>query len=516
MEAEAVLEAFHDSIGYLLALQQTASSMYFSHKEHKEFLALSSFFQLCQQTNLNEWLEQSYQYPGKEPVDPNLLTRAEKGDFSSSIVSSNEQAAFRNLFRMVRAGKIAEAYEYCLHVLQRPWLAIVIQPALEANNENKGLWKATLTSIACSGEKWQRAFYGALVGDLVSVQAVSEHPLDQLWACVNAQNLDAFAVDCCTFEGLYAQVCAQFMKKDWNGIQTSFERFVKSKDTLDLEMAIVALMGFNLAADPFWEHFISLWLASSDQTQIESTIHKLPYISLIKNSTLQQQVLAEVLFEECLSLDRTNIFRISTNCKKYCPLSFEPALQLMFQKVLSEEDLDSVLLYNLTHFTSFPLLSADRFALELTAALSRKFLISQNITLLKSLITSIDPKDLLKYENTLIRELACYMHLVRVLLVYDQWREELLKEPQVSESSQGFERILWERQHAHWKQEISTVASMAHQAYQAAISIGWLNPADLHYKNMLLLSEDQREDELEKARSIGISLMDSIMRNVCK
>lgn len=537
--------SFHDAVrlksNNVAALQQVASTLNFSTKDekHKDFLSmLSHFYQLLLMAdgdgrNLKKWLEESYEYPGKEPVDPGLLARADRNEQSHSV-ASNEQAAYRNLYHMVRAGKLVEAYDYCLHVLQRSWLAIVIQPAIsdkEHNNnvknsrnnnmndlnDGRSLWKATLTSIACSGEKWQRAFYGALVGDLPSVQAVSEHPLDLLWAYVNSNNLDAFrAPDVSHFCGFYAQICACLFKKNFSQLQSCFDTFIGAKEVLDLEVVVVALMGAGLqiSFDTFWQNFISLWLASSEEAHVECTIYKFPFVALIKDHVIQERVLSEVLFEECLTLDRSEIFRVSTNCKKYCPLSFESALQLMFQRALGERDLDASMLQNLTHFTAFPLLAVDRFALELTAAISRRFLVSQNIALLKSLISSVDPKDLLRYENPLVRELACYTHLVRVLLVYDEWREELLKQPSVREASQGFERILWERQHAHWQHEMATLADMVRQAYAAATSIGWLELAELKAKDLLLTSESQREAELAEAHDAGSVLMHSIMRNI--
>ena len=530
-----LFEAFHDAVSIgtnnTTALQQTASTVYFSNKDDKNFLHLANFFQLCQLVNtstaedgaslLKRWLEESYEYKGKEPVDLSLLSRAEKGEQS---YLENEQAAYRNLFHLIRAGKLIEAYEYCLHVLQRPWLAIVMQPAImsgksenKENAESKGLWRATLTSMACTGDKWQKAFYGALASDLPSVQPVIEHPLDSLWACANSNNVDVFYANSHTFEGFYAQVCVSVATKNWTRAQSAFETFIKSKTVLDSEAFIAALMGVHLAADSFWEVFISLWLASSEDTKVEETIYKLPYVALVKDQMLQQKMLAEVLYEECLPLDRTEIFRISTNCKKYCSSSHEPALQLMFQRALAEADLDAHLLLNLMHFTSFPLLTVDRFALELVLALCRKFLLTQNIASLKALVGSINANDLLRPENPLVRELACYSHLTRVLLVYEQWREEMLKEPKVRESSQGFERILWERQHAHWEQEIAGIAEMVHQAYQEATSIGWLDSSALNAHNMLLLtSEAQRDVELGEVYKIGTALMDSIMHNVGK
>ena len=419
------------------------------------------------------------------------------------------------------------------------------------------LWRATLTSnlsIKGLGNSWQRAFYGSLTGDFASVEQVLDPSdyLGQLWNLVNSAvnqmqtSKVHFSVDeeiDTTFSKLSAIIANALVYRDFDRILRSIYNFLARKDSvLDVEAVAVIHILIPLVPiakdigglfDSIISMFINIWMGMSARTNIKDTILKFPYIALVKDQSHQQLLLSQVLFEECLSLDKEEIFRIKTNCKKYFPHNFESSLQLMFQKTISQVE-EPRLLLNLVHFTLYPLLLVQRhqskqythpdlFTLEIVVALTRRFLATEQLVYYKSLLSAIDDStESLDPESALVREYACYSHLLKLLQSYDEWNDELLKEPKINTGAEGFERILWERQHAHWKQQVDKLNNHVKKVHRRTIDVSdgieWMDQqAIINLPTQLFLTtQDERQREAEVARSMGISIMQSIIENISK
>ena len=554
-----LMERFQDPIitRSVSLLSSVVSSLCLSNpsepiwKNLKNILTLLSYQESITLLDLKNWLESSYEYHGRNPVD---LTASEKD-------LKNEQTIYQNLFYMTRSGRLNEAMVYAQEVLKRPWLAIVISPALLLEAENSvdmSLWKTTLTSslsLNGGGNLWQRGFYGALSGDIPSVEAIldSSDYLGGLWNLVNSAvkshqtsriffHTEEGGIE--TFDKLLAVIAHSLLYQDFDGILKSIYSFLTLKEEGTLDLGIVAIIHTLIpllpivksTIDPIISKFIDLWMGRSTLVNIRDTILKFPYIALVKDQAQQQSLLSHVLFEECLSLDREEIFRVKTNCKKYFPHNFESTLQLMLQRALSQVD-DPRLLLNLVYFTLFPLLlvhrqsnqgtksypQSDLFTLELVVALARKFLASEQLSYYKSLLGAVDDStDSLDPDNAFVREYACYIHLLKLLLVYEDWNNELLKEPKVNPEAEGFERILWERQHAHWKHQVDALKDNVKHVYKHTFNISegieWMDQqAIINYPaHPLLTTENERQREAQEARSVGKSIMQSILENISK
>ena len=521
-------------------------------KNLKNILTLLSSQETITLLDLKNWLESSHEYLGRKSVD---LTASEDD-------TKNEQIIYQNLFFMARSGRLNEAMDYSQEVLKRPWLAIVISPALPSSSDNladMSLWRATLTSglsLRDVGNSWQRGFYGALTGDVPSVEAILDPSdyLGKLWNLVNSavksnqtsKVVFNFGEEIDTFNKLLATIAHSLVYQDFNRILKSINSFLDLKEggTLDLEAAatihfLIPLLSFmkeTFLIDSIIIKFIGLWMEKSTKINIRDTILKFPYIAIVKDQSRQQSLLSNILFEECLSLDKEEIFRVKTNCKRHFPHNFDSSLQLTFQRALSQID-DPRLLLNLVNFTLFPLLQvrrhpaqttksysqSDFFTLELVVALARRFLASEQLTFYKNLLSEVDDStDSLDPDNALVREYACYSHLLKLLLAYDEWNNAMLKEPKVNPEAEGFERILWERQHAHWKNHFDALKGNVKHVYERTVNISedveWMDQRYVinYPAHPLLTTENERQREAQEARSVGKSILQSILENISK
>lgn len=148
-------------------------------------------------------------------VDPDAPTRQRKRLDDRDL--EYERTMLRALFKHVRAGEFAEAAELCRQsgdlwrVASMQGLVEHSDPRLDGTlalgeeavvegNPRKALWRRMCYAIAKepSIDPYERAFYGALCGDVASVQPVCDSWDDHLWAHYNAlsqRRLESFLRD---------------------------------------------------------------------------------------------------------------------------------------------------------------------------------------------------------------------------------------------------------------------------------------------------------------------------------
>lgn len=125
-----------------------------------------------------------------------------------------EKALVRSLFEYVRAGELDMALDLCAQTSQS-WRAASLRGAIfyhdpsisepsegvdgPLGNRSRSAWRriARKAALNVSLDRYERAMYGALCGDLSSVLAVSESWEERLWSYVNArfeQQLEQLAI----------------------------------------------------------------------------------------------------------------------------------------------------------------------------------------------------------------------------------------------------------------------------------------------------------------------------------
>jgi nuclear pore complex protein Nup107 len=139
-------------------------------------------------------------------LDPDATSRQKKLLISDDMVYFFLSKEFEHnlnwtIFQYIRRGKLDEALELCQDCNQ-PWKAATLMggifhgdPLIDAEkdgmhggNQNRSLWKAACYALAneTSIEKYERAIYGALAGDVNTVLPACKTFEDVLWAYFSA------------------------------------------------------------------------------------------------------------------------------------------------------------------------------------------------------------------------------------------------------------------------------------------------------------------------------------------
>ena len=139
-------------------------------------------------------------------LDPDSTTRQEKQLVAEDLIF--EQQLNKTIFNFIRRGRLMEAVEFCKDSQQFYKAATLmgglvhydpldkssddvfgsaVEAELSSGNQNKSLWKAVCYQLASDNrvDRYERAVYGSLAGDVTSVLPACKSWQDYLWAFYN-------------------------------------------------------------------------------------------------------------------------------------------------------------------------------------------------------------------------------------------------------------------------------------------------------------------------------------------